>query len=243
MKPSSSNDEQHAGLSGAAADNADAPVAKVVRKRAVKKVVADAAAPEVATPEVAEAKPVKAKAVRAVKARPIKDDAAVPATIAVAESAVAADVPTVKKRAPRAKKPQSDAVEAVAVVRAPVEVEAPKVIVTIGEEVTAAPVLLDAPNEAGARAKPARRGVRGPRALRNNRAAQRASEGGEIGAPAVVVGEVAGNVANAPIPVADQAMAESRGQGRQRQPRMAASPRRRNWVCVPVIPVMMCFRS
>jgi 23S rRNA pseudouridine2605 synthase len=52
--------------------------------------------------------------------------------------------------------------------------ELPKVIVTVGEEVVAPPVLLDAPVDPN-RAKPARRGVRGPRALRNNRAAQRAA--------------------------------------------------------------------
>jgi 23S rRNA pseudouridine2605 synthase len=40
--------------------------------------------------------------------------------------------------------------------------------------VVAPPVLLDAPVDPN-RAKPARRGVRGPRALRNNRAAQRAA--------------------------------------------------------------------
>lgn len=55
--------------------------------------------------------------------------------------------------------------------------EVKKVIVTIGEEVTAAPVLLNTPIERGGkRIKQMRRGVRGPRALRNNRAAQRATE-------------------------------------------------------------------
>jgi 23S rRNA pseudouridine2605 synthase len=59
--------------------------------------------------------------------------------------------------------------------------------------------------------------VRGPRALRNNRAAQRAAENGEAVAQVVVGEEVV--APNAPVPVADQAMAESRrdGQGQDRQ--------------------------
>ena len=56
--------------------------------------------------------------------------------------------------------------------------ETHKVTVTVGDEVSAPPVLLDAPVDPN-RAKPARRGVRGPRALRNNRAAQRAATGAE----------------------------------------------------------------
>ena len=197
MKPSSSNDEQQAALP-VAGDNAEATVAKPVRKRA-KKVVAEDAA--VAVTAAADA-PVEA----------------------------AAEAPAPKKRAPRAKKPVLEVESAPASVSAPapapVVSELPKVIVTIGEEITAAPVLQDAPSDNSARPKPARRGVRGPRALRNNRAAQRAAEAAEAAEAPVVNNVVAESVtaelaANAPIPVADQAMAQSRrdGQDRQRQPK------------------------
>lgn len=228
MKPTSSNDAQQVDLFSAA-DNADAP-AKVVRKR-TKKVAADAAPVEAAPSPVAEpaadAKPVKAKAVRKPRVAKAAPEAAAE-VVTEAAPVAATEAPAPKKRAPRAKKAAPAEAEAPAVVAAPAPVvaEAPKVIVTIGEEVTAAPVLLDAPADGSARTKPARRGVRGPRALRNNRAAQRAAEGGEAG-PGQVHGHGAddalvanpGNAAGAPIPVADQAMAESRrdGQDRNRQ--------------------------
>ena len=210
MKPSSPNDDQQIDPFNAAVDNADT-VAKTVRKR-TKKVVVDAPATELSTQEEAPAKTVKPRATRVAKAD----------VVAVVASGDAPDAP--KKRAPRAKKAPVDVVVAApqAVVPA-VAVEAPKIIVTIGEEVTAAPVLLDAPADGSQRTKPARRGVRGPRALRNNRAAQRAADGGEVGnQPVPVVEEDGGNAANAanaPIPVADQAMAEARrdGQDRHRQ--------------------------
>ncbi|MCW5297256.1 rRNA pseudouridine synthase [Herbaspirillum lusitanum] len=217
MKPSSSNDDQQIDLLGAAADNATA--VKPARKR-VKKAAAEDVATEVAPIE----KPAKAPA----KPRAKKVAAEAPAeTVAPAPVAAeaAADAPAPKKRAPRAKKVVADADADTAPAPAPVAesaspaAEAPKVIVTIGEEITAAPVLLDAPTDS-ARTKPARRGVRGPRALRNNRAAQRAAEAGE-GEPhhAVAGDEQPLSVdANAPVPVADQAMAESRrdGQGQDR---------------------------
>jgi len=210
MKPSSSNDEKQAGLFSAAADNADAAAKPVVRKR-TKKVLAEEVVAEVA----AEAVPVKKPAVRKtlVKkavAEKAPADVAEPAAVAVAPAEEAA---APKKRATRAKKPAIEVVaESAPAAAAP---EAPKVIVTIGEEITAAPVLLDAPAD-NARTKPARRGVRGPRALRNNRAAQRAAETGEaVQAPVAAADDA---VPNAPIPVADQAMAESRrdGQGQDR---------------------------
>src|SRR5450830_1049501 len=207
MKPSSSNDEKQAGLFSAAADNADAAAKPVVRKR-TKKVLAEEVVAEVA----AEAVPVKKPAVRKtlVKkavAEKAPADVAEPAAVAVAPAEEAA---APKKRATRAKKPAIEVVAGSAPAAA-----APKVIVTIGEEITAAPVLLDAPAD-NARTKPARRGVRGPRALRNNRAAQRAAETGEaVQAPVAAADDA---VPNAPIPVADQAMAESRrdGQGQDR---------------------------
>ncbi len=210
MKPSSSNDDQQVDLLGAAADNATA--AKPARKR-TKKVAAEDVVAEVVKAAPAE-KPAKAPA----KPRAKKVAAEAPAETAAPAPVVAdaaADAPAPKKRAPRAKKVVADA----APVAEAVAAEAPKVIVTIGEEVTAAPVLLDAPSDS-ARTKPARRGVRGPRALRNNRAAQRAAEAGEGEQHNTVTGDeqpVQAD-ANAPVPVADQAMAESRrdGQGQDR---------------------------
>jgi 23S rRNA pseudouridine2605 synthase len=50
------------------------------------------------------------------------------------------------------------------------------VSITVGETITAPPVQFDVKPDDNSRPKPARRGVRGPRALRNNRAAQRAAE-------------------------------------------------------------------
>src|SRR5450830_388122 len=214
MKPSSSNDDQQIDPFNAAADNADT-VAKTVRKRA-KKVVADAPATELAAQEAPPAKIVKARASKVAKV-----DA--PAASESGDAGMTEAPAAPKKRAPRAKKVMADAlVPTPEVVPPTIAVEMPKIIVTIGEEVTAAPVLLDAPVDGSQRTKPARRGVRGPRALRNNRVAQRSADSGEAANQSAVVVEDGGvNTvnANAPIPVADQAMAESRrdGQGQHRQ--------------------------
>ncbi|AKZ62231.1 pseudouridine synthase [Herbaspirillum hiltneri N3] len=214
MKPSSSNDDQQIDLPGAA----DATAAKPVRKR-TKKVAAEEVVAEVAdaAPAVKPARaPAKPRAKKVAAEAPAETAAAAPATVEAA-----ADAPAPKKRAPRVKKvvADADAGSAAVVESAPQAAEAPKVIVTIGEEITAAPVLLDAPTDS-ARTKPARRGVRGPRALRNNRAAQRAAEAGEGEQHHAVAGEEQAIPAdaNAPVPVADQAMAESRrdGQGQDR---------------------------
>lgn len=226
MKPTSSNDEQQPELFSAAADNADAAATKTVRKRVKKiapeSVVVDAPPADTAPVKVAKARVVKPAAPKVTKVKSVKADVEpVVALVAAPVMAVEAEVTAPKKRAPRAKKPVAGEDAVAVVVHAPAApAEAPKVIVTIGEEVTAAPVLLDAPSDSNVRAKPARRGVRGPRALRNNRAAQRAAESGEVPQVAAPAEEVSiGNVANAPIPVADQAMAESRrdGQDRHRQ--------------------------
>ena len=215
MKPSSSNDDQQIDLPGAA----DATAVKPARKR-VKKVAAEDVVAEVAPVEKPAKAPAKPRAKKVAAEAPTQTAAPVPVPEPVA--AEVAEAPAPKKRAPRAKKVvAADAAPAAAAVveSAAPAAEAPKVIVTIGEEITAAPVLLDAPTDS-ARTKPARRGVRGPRALRNNRAAQRAAEAGEGeqhhpaagDEPAVPVD------AGAPVPVADQAMAESRrdGQGQDR---------------------------
>ncbi|ASU37819.1 23S rRNA pseudouridylate synthase B [Herbaspirillum sp. meg3] len=228
MKPSSSNDEKQVDLFGAAADNADTAAAKPAARKRIKKVVADApVAEEVAPVKKAAVKKTVTKKAAAEKAA--TDVAAPVAAAVVAEVAPAGEVAAPKKRATRAKKPVADAAVESAPVAASASApvvpaaapEVPKVIVTIGEEVTAAPVLLDAPAD-NARTKPARRGVRGPRALRNNRAAQRAAESSEAAPVNPVVAEAAvshgAGDANAPVPVADQAMAESRreGQGQDR---------------------------
>jgi 23S rRNA pseudouridine2605 synthase len=212
MKPSSSNDDQQIDLPGAA----DATAAKPARKR-IKKVAAEDVVAEVAPVEKPAKAPAKPRAKKVAAEAPAETAAPAP----VAAEAAAADAPAPKKRAPRAKKVAVDAAPAAAsvVASAAPAAEAPKVIVTIGEEITAAPVLLDAPTD-NARTKPARRGVRGPRALRNNRAAQRAAEAGEGESHGAVAGDEQPIAldANAPVPVADQAMAESRrdGQGQDR---------------------------
>jgi 23S rRNA pseudouridine2605 synthase len=111
-----------------------------------------------------------------------------------------------KKRMTRTKKPKEQDLPEVS----PKEV-LPKVVVTVGEElISTAPILLDAPSDAPARDKTARRGVRGPRALRNNRAAQRSAEA-ESFKPVSAEGNP-----NAPIPVADQAAGITRFETRPR---------------------------
>jgi 23S rRNA pseudouridine2605 synthase len=227
MKPSSSNDTQ-SGDFASEADKVDVTAVKPARKR-TKKVVTEAASSEPAStePDVVPVKVVKPRAPRTVKAKPVAVDLAHSVSVVTANDApefaatAVSEVPV--KRAPRTPRtprtPKLKSEELAASDAAPVAaVDVPKVIVTIGEEVTAAPVLLDAPSDNAQRTKPARRGVRGPRALRNNRAAQRAAEGGvpshQGGAQAELDGA---SDAAAPIPVADHAVARRDGQDRQRQ--------------------------
>lgn len=189
----SSNDEQFA--DAAAADPAEKPVKKRTRKTAVAKAEPESA---VAVAGESEAPAPKKRAPRAKKV--VADVQAIEQAPASAESAASPEaVPAKKPRVtkPRAKKvmeggdssvvevPASKAAAPATVVPAP---EAPKVIVTVGEEVVAPPVLLDAPVDNN-RPKPARRGVRGPRALRNNRAAQRAAASAEGVQPSVEGGQ------------------------------------------------------
>lgn len=133
---------------------------------------------------------------------------------AAADSAAAPAVKTVRKRT--RKVAAAEAVESApapaAAAPVAIAVEAPKVIVTIGEEVTAAPVLLDAPAD-NARTRPARYGVRSPRTLRNNRVAQRAAEMSEATQAHSVV-DVAASVSGAAVSVADQVAPELRREGR-----------------------------
>nr|WP_198983797.1 pseudouridine synthase [Herbaspirillum sp. ASV7] len=167
---------------------AAAPAPKKRAPRAKKAEGEEAVVAVAAAVSAVEAAPAAEKKPRATKPRAKKSEPAAEVVEAVAAVAAAPaqmslemDAPSkpAKARAPRAKKAEAAAAPAAAEL-APVE--PPKVIVTVGEEVVAPPVLLDAPLDPN-RAKPARRGVRGPRALRNNRAAQRAAAGAE-GAPA-----------------------------------------------------------
>lgn len=170
------------------------------KKRAprAKKLSAETAAPAVAVVETpaAESVPAPEKKPRVTKPRTRKADvvADAPVAEAAAQMSLAMEpAPAAPAKPKRAAKPKAAAPEVAAPVSAPVA-ELPKVIVTVGEEVVAPPVLLDAPVDPN-RAKPARRGVRGPRALRNNRAAQRAAAGGAEAAP--VHGKSEGDVAPA----------------------------------------------
>ncbi|MBW9336496.1 rRNA pseudouridine synthase [Herbaspirillum sp. RU 5E] len=204
MKPTSSKDETQVDLAAADAAASDKPVKKRTRKPAAsaapaeavaaapqaaadeaapkkrapraKKAVADEAAPAPAA-AVVESAPVAEKKPRAAKPRAKKADVAVdaPPAEAPAQMSLAMEpAPVAAAKPKRAAKPKAAAPEAAAPAPAAAAPELPKVIVTVGEEVVAPPVLLDAPVDPN-RAKPARRGVRGPRALRNNRAAQRAA--------------------------------------------------------------------
>jgi len=162
-----------------AAPDAAAPEKKprATRPR-VKKVDADAVAPVVAEDGDKPAKPARSRVAKS--EQPVQ--AASPASVAGDSAPVRAPRAA---RAPKAAKPATDAqlnlnMDAPQRGNAPAapSQEPPKVIVTVGEEVNAPPVLREAPADPN-RAKPARRGVRGPRALRNNRAAQRAAANAE----------------------------------------------------------------
>ncbi len=153
---------------------------------------------------------------KVVRKRTKKSDATEPAAVvpdAVVLASVSSETTPPKKRMTRPRKPKEPK-EPSAPVVAPKEVMQ-KVVVTVGEElISTAPVLLDAPTDAPPRDKTVRRGVRGPRALRNNRAAQRVTESDTANKP----GHTEIN-ANAPIPVADQAAVEARFESRGRNPK------------------------
>lgn len=141
------------------------------------------------------------KVARKPRAKKVDTEAAAAAPVTVAASAID-EAPTPKKRMTRSRKAKDETADGTSAVTAgaPAERSEPKVTVVVGEElIDTTPVLLDAP--AQPREKPQRRGVRGPRAMRNNRVAQRAQES----TPAVI--QVM-EEAPAPIPVADQAMGE-----------------------------------
>jgi 23S rRNA pseudouridine2605 synthase len=154
---------------------------------------------------------------KVVKRRTKKSDVAEPvaAVADVADVSAASETTPPKKRMTRARKPKEvEAPEVLPEQQDAAKPVLPKVVVTVGEElISTAPVLLDAPSDAPARDKSARRGVRGPRALRNNRAAQRA----ESDAAKNTVAPAEANP-NAPVPVADQVAAE-RFEQRGRHPK------------------------
>jgi 23S rRNA pseudouridine2605 synthase len=193
---------------------AEAPKKRVARAKAAV-AVDDVPAPDAAaiapTVEVAAKKPRKPKAEMAPQPAP---------------EPVAAEPKTPKARPARLKPVPPEAAE-IAAPQAAEPKQRPKpaesnlsdmpvlVSITVGEPVDAAPVQFDVKAEDNTRPKPARRGVRGPRALRNNRAAQRAAE--------IVPG-------TSPIPISDQltdpnqALAEQ-GAMRSGQPRQQRNER------------------
>jgi 23S rRNA pseudouridine2605 synthase len=209
MNPISSDDlpTPTNGVEPASAEDGKKPV----RKRAVKAKAVAPDAPLGVVAETVEAAP-KKRAGRPPKVIAVDDAVAAPekprkpkAAAAVAESAGLADVQSSEPvaaapKAPKAKSARQKAAADEAEPSREVEFQARPVesrtsdmpvlvSITIGEPVDAAPVQFDVKPDDNSRPKPARRGVRGPRALRNNRAAQRAAE------------SVPGT---SPIPVSDQ---------------------------------------
>jgi 23S rRNA pseudouridine2605 synthase len=246
MNPISANDLP-ANAEGVASASEPAEAKKPVKKRVVKpKAVAEASAAPVAVAETAEtaaAAPKKRaprakKADAAVSAAPT--DAAVDRPIDVA---IAAEAAPKKPRKPKAIAPapavqaQPQAVEAQPkeaqpkntppkarpqLKPKPVESAASDmpvlVSITVGEPVNAPPVQFDVKVDDNSRPKPARRGVRGPRALRNNRAAQRAAETVPGTSPMGVSDQlVDGNAAANPGAHADQNGGRNQGQPRQQR--------------------------
>ena len=191
-KPAASAASEASEVPAAQAVAADAAAPKKRAPRAKKAVAEESAPVEQASAQVAAApaqepaEPVKKP--RATKPRAKKADQAIESAASAASAQLSLEIesapaPAKPKRAAKPKAAAQAEAAPAAAAPAPAPVEPPKVIVTVGEEVVAPPVLLDAPLDPN-RAKPARRGVRGPRALRNNRAAQRAAAGAEAGAPA-----------------------------------------------------------
>jgi 23S rRNA pseudouridine2605 synthase len=234
MNPISANDLP-ANADGAASASESAEGKKPVKKRVAKpKAVAETSAPPV--PAAAEAT-VDAPKKRAPRAK--KVEAAVAETAAIAPEAapkkprkpkaVAAAPESASKSEPQSEpQPQSKspAVETQSKTPEPKAKPKPKpvesaasdmpvlVSITVGEPVNAAPVQFDVKAEDNTRPKPARRGVRGPRALRNNRAAQRAAEA----VPGTSPIGVSDQLVDGPAAVhADQNGGRNQGQPRQQR--------------------------
>ncbi|RXZ36697.1 rRNA pseudouridine synthase [Oxalobacteraceae bacterium CAVE-383] len=237
MNPISSNDLPAAADGAAAAEPAEGK--KPVKKRVAKpKAVAEAAAAAPDAPAVADAP--KKRAPRAKKAEAAalapEPEAAVEAApkrtrkpkAAVAASAAPEAQP--QSEAPAAKAAEKQPKAAAKAKPKPLESAASDmpvlVSITVGEPVNAAPVQFDVKTEDNSRPKPARRGVRGPRALRNNRAAQRAAETVPGTSPMGVSDQlVDGNAAAHPAAQADQNGGRSQGQPRaQRNDRQQQGP-------------------
>jgi 23S rRNA pseudouridine2605 synthase len=204
----------------AAETSEEAPKKRVSRARKV--VAGDDVAP-VAAAEAAPKKPRKPKAA-------VAESVAAPTAQAVglqSETPPAAKPKTLKVKLPVAQ-PAPEAV-AVKAVETPVKTKTrPKAVesgvsdmpvlvsITVGEPVNAPPVQFDVKVDDNARPKPARRGVRGPRALRNNRAAQRAAET----VPGTSPIGVSDQLVDGPAVHADQSGQGGRtGAGQQRPPR------------------------
>ena len=195
MNPPSSNDAPVVDLTA----TTDPKPAKKPRAR---KVAADAPiAADAAVPAAAAAEPAK-------PARAPRKKAVAAAESGAAETAVAAETaaPAKPKAAPR-KKVQV-VVEPSTAVEFVVEA-APAVVVPVvaNQEISEAP----------ARERPAKRGVRGPRALRSNRAAQRAQESAAAASSAAEAGNAAvtegqPSVAQVQAPAGDPAAGEPRQQ-------------------------------
>ncbi|HEY4072699.1 MAG TPA: pseudouridine synthase [Herbaspirillum sp.] len=201
----------------------EAPKKRVSRAR--KAVAGDDVAPvaaqvaETAAPEAAPKKPRKPKAVaesvaaptaQAVELQSETPPPAKPKTLKVKSAQPAPEAAAVKaEEAPTGTKNRSKAVESGGS-DMPVLVS-----ITVGEPVNAPPVQFDVKVDDNARPKPARRGVRGPRALRNNRAAQRAAET----VPGTSPIGVSDQLVDGPAVHADQGGQGRMGAGQQRPPR------------------------
>ncbi|HEY4317791.1 MAG TPA: pseudouridine synthase [Herbaspirillum sp.] len=230
MNPISSNDLP-AAADGAASDATATEGKKPVRKRVAKpKTVAEASAAPAASDAPAAADAPKKRAPRAKKAeaavadqetaapaapkKPRKPKAAAPTAAAIETAAPTLQAEAQPQAAPPVEKPARPQPKAKP---KPVESAASDmpvlVSITVGEPVNAPPVQFDVKTEDNSRPKPARRGVRGPRALRNNRAAQRAAEAVPGTSPMGVSDQlVDGNVA--PAVQADQNGGRNQGQPR-----------------------------
>ncbi|MDB5992482.1 MAG: pseudouridine synthase [Herbaspirillum sp.] len=195
----------------AASEDVAPPVAAAVTETVV------AAAPETAPKKPRKPKTIAtapAAAIDAVEVQPktlkVKSPSAQPE--AAAAKAVATAAPKAKPKPKAAESGLSDM---------PVLVS-----ITVGEPVNAPPVQFDVKVDDNARPKPARRGVRGPRALRNNRAAQRAADA----VPGTSPIGVSDQLVDGPAAHADLAARGGRigGAGQPRQQRNDRQPQQGN---------------
>ncbi|HWX00007.1 pseudouridine synthase [Collimonas sp.] len=202
MNPPSSNDAP-------VVDVTAATEPKPAKKPRARKVAVDAAA--VAEAPVA-AEPVKRapRAPRKKVAAAVDENSAASEVAPVAANATEAMTPAAAPAKPKAAPRKKAAAPAEPV--ASVEVVAPAVVQAAPVVVEAAPFVSTADQDSAPRERPVKRGVRGPRALRSNRAAQRAQES-SAAAEAAAEG---GNLAAAD---GQPAVVQNGEAGEQRQPR------------------------